>query len=395
MEINMSAKGTICLNCKKHKSKCTCAKDGKGAKFSYDKPDYTLIPLSALEGMVRVLEHGAMKYSKSLDITASYMLQYVEEELERCPNITKARSIILTHVNHVENLQLSMLLDYAKHAIDKSSRTERSVLSVENLCLPHPKDAETVIENTLTKDHMPDQNQSANSAGKGSHMHVDCVEPAMTKNSRKEIQNTQHVNDTTVVDGKKAIGTDLKNTKGKDLKIQSSKNEIKHEIENTDSKYVDSQNTQVIYYYRNNRTNAQSAEESLRRTSSILIMITTVDSQEVTYVVAATTVLECLEIILQVSKQQYNILKNVQLTSSSKDKYTLNILGRDNWKKVHNGEQEYTKALLRHIAAILDGEETDPDSGLPHWDHLMCNALFISWFRKQRGDSNEDNRTQF
>ena len=58
---------------------------------------------------------------------------------------------------------------------------------------------------------------------------------------------------------------------------------------------------------------------------------------------------------------------------------------RDNWKKVPEGEHEYLKAMFRHLADILDGEEIDPDSGLPHWNHVMCNALFISWFRKQRG----------
>ncbi|WYW03940.1 endolysin [Pseudomonas phage vB_PpuP-Villemi] len=48
------------------------------------------------------------------------------------------------------------------------------------------------------------------------------------------------------------------------------------------------------------------------------------------------------------------------------------------WKQVENGEERYRDALYRHLHAIERGEEVDPESGLPHWDHLCCNALFLS-----------------
>jgi hypothetical protein len=35
-------------------------------------------------------------------------------------------------------------------------------------------------------------------------------------------------------------------------------------------------------------------------------------------------------------------------------------------------------ALLRHTFAIMRGEDVDPDSGLLHADHVMCNAMFLS-----------------
>lgn len=57
---------------------------------------------------------------------------------------------------------------------------------------------------------------------------------------------------------------------------------------------------------------------------------------------------------------------------------------RDNWMHVPDGEQRYMKAMLRHLIALLSGEENDQDSGLPHWDHLMCNTIFISWFKKHK-----------
>jgi len=373
-----------CGTCGKPRKDCTCAKKGNGVKFDADKLRYDLLPVDELEEVVQVLTDGAKKYSTTVDITASYMLQYVVEELERCPNITKTQSIILTHVNRVENLQLYMLLDYAKHVIEKSSRTELNVLSVENLCLQHPNDVENATGNMPIKGHMQDKSQPAKSVAKENHMHVDCVNHAMIKSSKEEIQNMPPDNEETQASGKKETVTNSKSTTEEDLKIQSLEKETKQEIVDIDSKYVDSQRTQVNYYWRNNRTNVQSVEEHLPEVSSILIMIMKVDSQEVIYVVAATTVLECLETILQVSKRQYGILKNVQLTSSSKDKYTLDISGDNNWKNVDDIDNRYFAALMRHVIARRKGEVIDQDSGRSHLSHAVCCALFMMWFDNQR-----------
>lgn len=48
------------------------------------------------------------------------------------------------------------------------------------------------------------------------------------------------------------------------------------------------------------------------------------------------------------------------------------------WRSVPNSRDRYTSALLRHLAALQMGEKVDPESGLRHIDHVLCNAAFLS-----------------
>ena len=62
-----------------------------------------------------------------------------------------------------------------------------------------------------------------------------------------------------------------------------------------------------------------------------------------------------------------------------------NKYAANNWR---NGI-EYSRliaALMRHLNAIQDGEDIDPESGLPHIDHLGCCWMFISNMMKTRKD---------
>lgn len=58
---------------------------------------------------------------------------------------------------------------------------------------------------------------------------------------------------------------------------------------------------------------------------------------------------------------------------------------RENWR----GGIRYTRlyaAAIRHLWAILRGEDTDPESGLPHAAHAMCCCMFLCWMMKHRTD---------
>lgn len=43
-------------------------------------------------------------------------------------------------------------------------------------------------------------------------------------------------------------------------------------------------------------------------------------------------------------------------------------------------------AGLRHLWAIVRGEDNDPETGLSHLAHLSCCAMFAYWYLKHRRD---------
>ena len=48
-----------------------------------------------------------------------------------------------------------------------------------------------------------------------------------------------------------------------------------------------------------------------------------------------------------------------------------------NWKK-GLPVTEVCESMLRHIHAVLDGEDIDPESKLPHTGHILCNGMYLS-----------------
>jgi len=51
--------------------------------------------------------------------------------------------------------------------------------------------------------------------------------------------------------------------------------------------------------------------------------------------------------------------------------------GADTWQDLPNGKDRYFAALMRHLVAWRRGEAHDAESGLPHIDHVLCNAAFL------------------
>lgn len=57
----------------------------------------------------------------------------------------------------------------------------------------------------------------------------------------------------------------------------------------------------------------------------------------------------------------------------------------DNWRGGIK-HRRLIDAALRHLLAISDGEDTDPESGLPHAAHAGCCIMFLLWMQKNRPD---------
>lgn len=52
---------------------------------------------------------------------------------------------------------------------------------------------------------------------------------------------------------------------------------------------------------------------------------------------------------------------------------------RNNWRKLSPEPLAAADSMYRHIDALLQGEELDPESNLPHLGHIMCNVMFLSY----------------
>jgi Domain of unknown function (DUF5664) len=59
--------------------------------------------------------------------------------------------------------------------------------------------------------------------------------------------------------------------------------------------------------------------------------------------------------------------------------------GAHNWRGGFNSSR-LIAALLRHAFALMRGEDLDPESGLPHIDHLGACWMFLSNQMKTRQD---------
>jgi len=67
----------------------------------------------------------------------------------------------------------------------------------------------------------------------------------------------------------------------------------------------------------------------------------------------------------------------VKVLTYGAKKYTEN-----GWQSAPNAKARYKAALLRHLVAYSKGEKIDPESGLPHIDHLQTNAMFLKYFER-------------
>ena len=61
--------------------------------------------------------------------------------------------------------------------------------------------------------------------------------------------------------------------------------------------------------------------------------------------------------------------------------YGANKYSKQNWRLGMKYSRLYN-ATLRHLFAFIDGEDYDPESGLPHLDHAMFGLMVLSNYTK-------------
>lgn len=59
--------------------------------------------------------------------------------------------------------------------------------------------------------------------------------------------------------------------------------------------------------------------------------------------------------------------------------------GPENWRQVPDLRRRYIAAAKRHINALQQGEERDPESGLHHAAHAVCCLMFLGEVEMETG----------
>lgn len=70
-----------------------------------------------------------------------------------------------------------------------------------------------------------------------------------------------------------------------------------------------------------------------------------------------------------------------QVLTFGAEKYAPN-----NWQLVENGQERYLDALYRHLEAHRLGEYLDPESNLPHLNHVLTNAAFLQYLAQKENN---------
>lgn len=52
-------------------------------------------------------------------------------------------------------------------------------------------------------------------------------------------------------------------------------------------------------------------------------------------------------------------------------------------------------SLIRHFVSYQSGEDNDKESGLPHIDHMMCNCMFMAFYKKYPEIFDKDDRLKW
>lgn len=109
----------------------------------------------------------------------------------------------------------------------------------------------------------------------------------------------------------------------------------------------------------------------------ILTIVTKPDECVDVYVENVTNDYDSLMIISRDLQMLWYIWKEILI----KDTW-LQVSWRNNWQKWFPREK-LLESMMRHMIALMDWEEIDPESGVPHVWLIQCNAMFYAYHSKR------------
>ncbi len=80
-----------------------------------------------------------------------------------------------------------------------------------------------------------------------------------------------------------------------------------------------------------------------------------------------------------------DIVTGAEISPEAAEKLEQVSSGQHNWKTGLK-TTEIIDSIMRHLLAYAEGEDNDPESGLPHTGHLFCNIMFLEYMSKNRPD---------
>lgn len=310
----------------------------EGTRHNQGKLKWSLVDFESLEPLVQVLMFGTKKYTKHTPKPLEEIVGILNKRLWE--NRQNVLSVVTIKTLSPE--------DFVINAIQKRLTKKLSVLDVENL----------------------EQLQVL----KG------IVNPVMSEKGFLQEQRSQlnELNTKNSIEAQKSFESEKENGKEEGLELLSLKKKRESEIEKDTYLSTEYQKNSTKCYYSVDVGSADLKKDH------ILTMTIAQESLETCYVVSATKLLDCYKIILTL----LNLCTNTSVSINE----ILNIeSGAGNWKKGLK-ISEIMESNLRHTFAYLNGEDNDPESGLPHLGHMMCNIMFATWMQKHKPEMDDRNR---
>jgi len=300
----------------------------KGSKFDIGKPRFSLLPSCTLKPVLKVLEFGAVKYTKYAPRTQKELLETIRAKLcqENQQSVECAYELVVS-------LQEGCVLPVTVKTRPYTPPV-RVVVNTDILYPPH-NNAEVVMNVNASREELRS-----------------LLEKLIT---RKSTENTP-----TFVYQKDFETQNVDKTRTTKHKLDGAAYSI--DLQNTELTSLS-----IINFY------SEGAKSVL--VPNVLTLTTTIKqgNSEIYFVVSAIKLLDCYKITQRLLEAYFNISLSIAEISKC-------ISGVNNWQQVENPRERYYDAAMRHLYAWFNGEPKDLETGESHLAHAICCLLFLLWF---------------